>query len=104
MKAARLLSLPLIAALASCGGQTSDAERKTSAGQVLGGSISDEMLPLDTVTSQSPPLREQAKDGSPSAAGERRPRTGDEPEAEDDDAEPEPTPSATPTSPADETE
>jgi hypothetical protein len=27
---------------------------------VLGGSISDDMLPLPTVTSQSPPLRESA--------------------------------------------
>ena len=27
---------------------------------MLGGTISDDMLPLDTVTSQSPPLREKA--------------------------------------------
>jgi hypothetical protein len=32
---------------------------------VLGGTISDDMLPLDTVTSQNPPLRETAERGDP---------------------------------------
>ncbi|MFA9200437.1 MAG: hypothetical protein ACEQR8_04500 [Cypionkella sp.] len=45
--------------LAACGGKPDpEAERRTAAGEVLGGTISDDMLPLDTVTSQSPPLRE----------------------------------------------
>jgi len=70
MKSARLLYLPLFAALGACGGDAgSDAERKTAAGKVLGGSISDDMLPLDTVTSQSPPLREKGEGGSTGAAG-----------------------------------
>lgn len=51
----------LALALAACGDKAASNgdERKTAAGEVLGGSISDDMLPLDTVTSQSPPLRER---------------------------------------------
>lgn len=51
-----LAALPLT--LAACGGNDDPAqgERKNAAGQVLGGTISDEMLPLDTVRSQSPPM------------------------------------------------
>jgi hypothetical protein len=68
MKTARLLCLPLLAALAACGGDTgSEGERGSAAGEVLGGTISDDMLPLDTVTSQSPPLRES---GEGEGAGE----------------------------------
>lgn len=52
--------IPAIALLAACGG--SDAGREEGGageaeGEVLGGSISDEMLPLDTVRSQSPTLK-----------------------------------------------
>lgn len=55
-KTACLALLPLLAA---CGGDAgAEGERKTAAGEVLGGTISDDMLPLDTVTSRSPPLRE----------------------------------------------
>ena len=49
--------------LAACGDNSAPAEQvdenATARGEVLGGSISDDMLPLDTVTSQSPPLREE---------------------------------------------
>lgn len=55
----RLTALALLALLAACGEKADTGpERKTAAGEVLGGSISDAMLPLDTVQSQSPPLRE----------------------------------------------
>jgi hypothetical protein len=62
MRAHALPALILLAAaLTACGDKKSDGpERKTAAGEVLGGSISDAMLPLATVTSQSPPLRESA--------------------------------------------
>jgi len=61
--------------LAACDGTKENAggERKTAAGEVLGGSISDAMLPLATVQSQSPPLRESASDdaGGEDTAGTR---------------------------------
>ena len=46
--------------LAACGGapdRTDDA--REAEGEVLGGSISDDMLPLDQLQSQSPPMREE---------------------------------------------
>ena len=55
----RLAAPTALALLAACNGSAEKGpERKTAAGEVLGGSISDSMLPLDTVQSQSPPLRE----------------------------------------------
>lgn len=46
---------------------TDDAER-TAAGEVLGGTISDDMLPLDRLRSRSPAMRESDDtDGSGSA-------------------------------------
>lgn len=76
MTSTRLFILPLLTLLAACdnGGDAAGPERKTAAGEVLGGSISDAMLPLDTAQSQSPPLRES------SVA-----QDGDEPEASSDD-------------------
>ncbi len=55
--------------LAACGGASSDgsgAGDGTAPGEVLEGSVSDAMLPLDTATSQSPPLKLAA----PEAAGQ----------------------------------
>lgn len=50
------LMIPAIAALSACGGERepAEAERPGAAGEVLGGEISDDMLPLDTVQSTSP--------------------------------------------------
>ena len=51
------------ALLSACGDDTptpesgAEAERNAQ-GEVLGGTISDDMLPLDRLRSQSPPLRE----------------------------------------------
>ncbi|ANY19485.1 hypothetical protein A6F68_00960 [Tsuneonella dongtanensis] len=91
MSKARFLALPLALALAACGGGGggAEAERKTAAGEVLGGSISDDMLPLDTVTSQSPPLRETSD--APTAASSR---STDAPTPKEDEpaAEPEQAP------------
>ncbi len=73
MTRARLVLLLLaMFGLSACGGGADEAasERKTAAGEVLGGTISDAMLPLDTVQSQSPPLREKASDNPPT--GESR--------------------------------
>jgi hypothetical protein len=67
---ARALPFAPLLALAACGGNTADdgPERKTAAGGVLGGSISDAMLPLDTVTSQAPPLQGGTDDSEDPAA------------------------------------
>lgn len=54
--------------LAACdGGAGGDAAAGGAEGEVLGGTISDAMLPLDTVRSQSPALRPEPSEG---AAGE----------------------------------
>ena len=79
--------------LAACQDKTATPpagdEAQTAEGEVLGGSISDAMLPLDTVTSQPPPLREQSAASSPAAASSAEPEdpvTEAEPE-EDAEAE-----------------
>ncbi len=86
------LSLLALTMLSACGDQESDEpERKTAAGEVLGGSISDSMLPLDTVQSQSPPLRESAADDSGAGPSE----AADDDEEEEEEA---PAPSSSPSS------
>lgn len=105
MTNARYLVLPLALALAACGGNggSAEGERKTAAGEVLGGSITDEMLPLDTVTSQSPPLREASEEPEAGGPGSGTPSdaatTAAEPDASEPasdaaEAEPEPEPTA----------
>ena len=51
------LITPALCVLAACGGQPDDAgpERRSAAGKVLGGEVTDDMLPLDTARSTSPP-------------------------------------------------
>ena len=70
--------------LAGCGGaeKGAEGERKSAAGDVLGGSISDAMLPLDSVTSQSPPLRETPASDSTASASGKPPRAAPAAEAE----------------------
>ena len=69
----------LMAGLAGCGETAppaQPAERGTAAGQVLGGTVSDAMIPLDTVRSVSPvdptaaaaAAREGAQDGGAASA------------------------------------
>lgn len=55
-------------ALAGCGESAPErgSDERQAAGEVLGGTISDAMLPLDQLRSQSPTLREQP---APQAAG-----------------------------------
>ena len=63
-----------------------DDGMQTAEGEVLGGTISDDMLPLATQTSQAPPLRQESDD-EPSAtssdgeAAETEDDSGDEPSA-----------------------
>lgn len=90
MTNARHLVLPLLLALAACGGNggTPEGERKTAAGEVLGGSITDEMLPLDTVTSESPPLREASEEPEAGGTGSGAPSAAATTAAEPDASEP----------------
>ena len=59
MRGLTIVILPAVFALAACGGQAPDRseDAREAEGEVLGGSISDEMLPLDQLRSQSPVLR-----------------------------------------------
>ena len=76
-----LIALPFALALASCGDKAEEApadDTRGAEGEVLGGTISDAMLPLDTVKSENPPLREGPAPGeggtAPSATtGSRAP-------------------------------
>lgn len=64
-----LVALPL--ALAACGSNEKKAkDQRTATGEILPGSISDSMLPYDTVRSQ-PPLapKETGKPGAKASAG-----------------------------------
>jgi hypothetical protein len=91
-----VLALALI--LASCKDKPDQApanDRRSAEGQVLGGTISDDMLPLDTVTSQSPPLREAPTPGAADTATEE-PAT-DSSDAAGAEPAPAPEPTAAPT-------
>ena len=62
------------ACLAACESESApppveDDGRATAEGEVLGGTISDEMLPLDTLRSQSPPQGSGSGSGGSSAEG-----------------------------------
>ncbi len=69
------IALPLatLALLAACGSEpapvTSDADANAE-GDVLEGSISDAMLPLDTVTSKSPSARGDDEDSDSDESAE----------------------------------
>lgn len=79
------LTMSALAALTACGAQPEAAgpERRSAAGEVLGGEVSDEMLPLDTVRSTSPADRRAAKPGDRSApAASGRPAPPPIPDAE----------------------
>lgn len=57
------VTLPVAFLLAACGEEPAKEPAQsdgTASGEILQGSISDAMLPLDTVTSQSPPLKQSA--------------------------------------------
>ena len=68
-----LFALPMLALLAACGGASSGNDSRAASGEVLEGTISDEMLPVDRVRSE-PPLEDpeafaKARSGADGAAG-----------------------------------
>jgi hypothetical protein len=86
------LVLPVLALLAACGGEAPvDDDGRSASGEVLEGTISDDMLPVDRVRSE-PPLEdpeafasvrseEEGAEGADEAEGEPG-AEGDEPAAE----------------------
>ncbi|MDG5749216.1 hypothetical protein P8Q88_13625 [Qipengyuania sp. XHP0207] len=62
------LAVPLAFALVACGDETAEpagqGDDRGARGEVLGGTISDDMIPLDQLQSQSPPLRGADDTGS----------------------------------------
>ena len=80
-------ALITLALLAGCGeepvAEPSDNDGRAAEGEVLGGTISDAMLPLDTVRSQAPRavVESEAASGEPTDAAAT-------PSADDDGAEP----------------
>ena len=66
---AALCASPLL--LAACQGEKKPAEARTAQGEILGTSVSDAMLPLDTVRSQPPLAPEAIATGKPGKAGAR---------------------------------
>ncbi|TMM47356.1 hypothetical protein [Qipengyuania marisflavi] len=93
-------ALALVACDKEAAPPVQDNDGRAAKGEVLGGAISDAMLPLDTVQSQSPPLREEGTatttgssgsaassadgdDDAPAAADSAEPDGPAEPEAAD---------------------
>lgn len=81
MRPAMIAITPILAAaMSACGGnggETPGPERRTAAGEVLGGEVSDAMVPLDTVRSTSPaaPQATAAGPGTGAATGTAKPPT-----------------------------
>lgn len=85
-----LLALPALALLAACGGgDSSESDGRAASGEVLEGTISDEMLPVDRVRSE-PPLEDPAAfakardraDGAATTGETAEEAEGEQPEAE----------------------
>lgn len=94
------LALLPVALLAACGGDNGEGDDRAVAGEVQEGTITDAMLPLDTVRSQPPPAEPEAARqvaGKPAATDPAAP--AQEPGAEESEATP-PEPPADPISEA----
>ncbi len=61
MRGLTIALLPALVFASACSGDVPDRadDAREAEGEVLGGSISDDMLPLDQLQSQSPPIREE---------------------------------------------
>jgi hypothetical protein len=71
MRFAMIVAVILAAALPACGGSGGEApgpERRSAAGEVLGGEVSDAMIPLDQVRSTAP-VAEPSSGPAPAASG-----------------------------------
>lgn len=86
----RLPLLLLALALTAGCNDTADKDRRTASGEVLEGTISDAMLPLDTVQSQPPLMKAEVKKAAADA-------DATEAQVSDDEAPAGPTGEAAPT-------
>ena len=61
MRRLKMAALASVLTLAACGEEAPERtdDGREAEGEVLGGSISDDMLPLDQLQSQSPAIREE---------------------------------------------
>jgi len=83
-----VLLLPALAQLAACGGADPADDSRSASGEVLEGTISDAMLPVDSVRSEPPledpqafaKVRSEAEGGADAAA---EVEDGEQPAAED---------------------
>jgi hypothetical protein len=89
---------PLVLAVAACSGQAPERgkDAREAEGEVLGGTISDQMLPLDQLQSQSPVLRRSPAE----TAQEGEAVEGEEGAAEEGDTQSEPSPASDDEAPA----
>ena len=94
-----LLPLAPLAFLAACNQAADPAapNDKRAEGEVLGGTISDSMIPLDQLRSQSPPLRVVPSEGGATESGD-----GNDGAPDATDAAPEAEAAPEPAAPADE--
>lgn len=100
---ALILALPL--ALAACGGtEKKEKDQRTAVGEILPGSISDSMLPYDTVRSQPPLAPSEPGKGSPKGATTAEPDAAASSAAADPAAEAPAAPAEAPAAPTAPTE
>lgn len=96
-----LCTLPALALLAACGDGASDSDGRAASGEVLEGTISDAMLPVDRVRSE-PPLEDpeafaKARSAASGAVGEAAEgEDAAEPDQADADGTASPAPDVTP--------
>ncbi len=104
MRMTAAISLPLLVLLVACGGSPdksrADDDAANAEGEVLGGSISDAMLPLDQLKSQSPPLKAAPRSAAANSDTQGEGDAGEEPPAAEAPAQPPATPAPAPEPPA----
>ena len=91
MKARLLAAASAALLLSGCGGHKEKEDQRTASGQVLQGTISDDMLPLATVTSQPPrmPVKASGSGGAGAQAQDEIDQaTLDEAAGDNDDTPP----------------
>lgn len=83
-------SMALALSLAACSADKSPdaAEGADAQGEILGGTISDSMLPLDQLKSESPPMKPAPEKSGSADAAEEDPEPEGEPASEPSGEEP----------------